>query len=82
MKLMRSLCDEKMKKDMEILTSMKGIGEKTALNFLIEMGGDVRLFNNDKKLIAAAGLDPITYQSGKYKGKVKSASGGIGIYGE
>ena len=36
MKLMRSLCDEKMKKDMEILTSMKGIGEKTALNFLSE----------------------------------------------
>jgi len=76
MKLMRSLCDEKMKKDMEILTSMKGIGEKTALNFLIEMGGDVRLFNNDKKLIAAAGLDPITYQSGKYKGKSKISKRG------
>jgi transposase len=76
MKLMRSLCDEKMKKDMEIITSMKGIGEKTALNFLIEMGGDVRLFNNDKKLIAAAGLDPITYQSGKYKGKSKISKRG------
>ena len=76
MKLMRSLCDEKMKKDMEILTSMKGIGEKTALNFLVEMGGDVRLFNNDKKLIAAAGLDPITYQSGKYKGKSKISKRG------
>jgi transposase len=38
MKLMRSLSDEKMKKDMEILTSIKGIGEKTALYFLIEMG--------------------------------------------
>jgi transposase len=76
MKLMRSLCDEKMKKDIELLISVKGIGEKTALNFLVEMGGDVRLFNNDKKLIAAAGLDPITYQSGKYKGKSKISKRG------
>jgi len=66
-KLLKSLCDENMKKDMDILTSMKGIGEKTAVNFLIEMGGDVRAYENDKKLIAAAGLDPSTYQSGKYE---------------
>ena len=68
-KLLMNLCDESMKKDMDILTSMKGIGEKTALNFLIELGGDAKLFKNDKKLIAAAGLDPSTYQSGKYQGK-------------
>jgi len=43
MKLMVSLSDEKMKRDAEILTSAKGIGDKTALNFLIELGGDVRL---------------------------------------
>lgn len=66
-KLLKSLCDENMKKDMDILTSIKGIGEKTAMNFLVEMGGDVRAFENDKKLIAAAGLDPSTYQSGKYE---------------
>jgi Holliday junction resolvasome RuvABC DNA-binding subunit len=30
-----------MKRDMEILCSMKGIGENTATNFLIEMGGAV-----------------------------------------
>jgi len=40
----------------------------SAVNFLIEIGGDVRAFENDKKLIAAAGLDPSTYQSGKYEG--------------
>ena len=38
----------------------------SAVNFLVEIGGDVRLFENDKKLIAAAGLDPSTHQSGKY----------------
>ncbi len=67
-KVLVSLCSEKMKKDVEILTSIKGVGETTALNFLIEMGGDVALYRNDKKLIAAAGLDPSTYQSGKYEG--------------
>jgi len=68
-KLLINLCDENMKNDMDILTSMKGIGEKTAMNFLVEIGGDAKLFKNDKKLIAAAGLDPSTYQSGKYEGK-------------
>ena len=75
-KLVRTLCDERMKKDMEMMTSMNGIGEKTALNFLIEMGGDIRAFGDDKKLIAAAGLDPTTYESGKYKGKSKISKRG------
>jgi transposase len=57
---------------MNILTSMKGIGEKTAMNFLIEMGGDIKQFESHKKLIAMAGLDPALYQSGKIdrKGKI------------
>lgn len=65
--LLMDLCDQSMKKDMEILTPMKGIGEKTAVNFLVEMGGDVQAFKNYKKLIAAAGLDPSPYQSGTYE---------------
>ncbi len=60
----------------EILTSMRGIGEKTSLNFLIEMGGDIKAFENDRKLIAAAGLDPTTHESGKYKGKSKISKRG------
>jgi len=36
-----------------VIASIKGIGEKTAMNFLVEMGGDVQVFENDKKLIAA-----------------------------
>jgi transposase len=76
MKVMVNLSDEKMRRDAEILTSMKGIGDKTALNFLIELGGDVRAFENDKKVIAAAGLDPTTYESGKYKGQSKISKRG------
>jgi transposase len=67
-KLLASLCTDRMKKDVDILTSIKGIGETTALNFLVEMGADIALYENDKKLIATAGLDPSTYQSGKYEG--------------
>ncbi len=66
------LCRGKIQDEMEILTSMKGIGEKTAVNFLIEVGGDMKQFETHKKVIAMAGLDPALYQSGKIdrKGKI------------
>ena len=75
-KLLMSLCTESMKKDIQILTSLQGIGASTALQFLIGMGGDIRLYKNDKKLIAAAGLDPSTYQSGTYQGKSRISKRG------
>jgi transposase len=66
------LCQSKMQEDIDILTSMRGIGDKTSTNFLIEIGGDIRQFENHKKVIAMAGLDPAIYQSGKSdrKGKI------------
>jgi len=76
MKLIRSLADDTMQRDAKLLTSLRGIGEKTALNFLIEMGGDIKAFEHDRKLIAAAGLDPTTYESGKYKGQSKISKRG------
>ena len=74
--LLKSLCNERIKEDTEILCSMRGIGENTAVNFLVEMGGDIGIYESDKKLIAAAGLDPSTYQSGKYEGKSKISKRG------
>ena len=70
------LLNQRMKHDMELLCSIKGIGENTALNFLIEMGGDIEMYENDKKLIAASGLDPSTYKSGKYEGKSRISKRG------
>ena len=66
------LCRGKIQDEMEILTSMKGIGEKSAVNFLIEVGGDMKQFETHKKVIAMAGLDWALYQSGKIdrKGKI------------
>jgi transposase len=73
--LMRTL-NKRMIQDMETLCSMKGIGENTAVNFLVEMGGAIEIYENDKKLIAASGLDPSTYESGKYAGKSKISKRG------
>jgi transposase len=75
-KVLADLCKDKMNKDVEILSSIKGIGKTTALNFLIEMGGDVTLYKNDKKLIASSGLDPSTHRSGKFEGASKLSKRG------
>jgi transposase len=58
-----------MEEDITIMTSIKGIGNKTAANFLVEMGGDINNFECSGKIIAMAGLDPAVYQSGKHEGK-------------
>ena len=76
MQLIMDLSGEKIQRDAKILTSMRGIGDKTAFNFLIEVGGDIKAFEHDRKLIAAAGLDPTTYESGKYKGQSKISKRG------
>jgi transposase len=70
--ILKELCQAKIQQEMGILTSMKGIGEKSAMNFLIEMGGDIKQFERHQKLIAMAGLDPALYQSRKMdrKGKI------------
>jgi len=60
---------KQMEDDINILTSIKGIGDKSAVNFLIEMGGDVNQYERSGKIIAMAGLDPAVYQSGQYEGK-------------
>ena len=65
-------CESTIQEDVDILTSIEGIGKKTATNFLIEIGGDMKQFESHRKLIAMAGLDPAVYQSGKIdrKGKI------------
>jgi transposase len=67
--LMIELCRSGMGDDVDIMTSLRGIGEKTASTFLVEMGGDIKRFKDHKKLIATAGIDPAIYQSGKHDGQ-------------
>jgi transposase len=74
--ILKGICQAKTQEEIGILTSMKGIGEKSAMNFLIEMDGDIRQFERHQKLIAMAGLDPALYQSGKIDGKGKISKRG------
>lgn len=70
------MCEVLLQKDMEIMTSIRGIGQTTASEFLGEMGGDIDKFKNVKKIIAFAGLDPSVHESGKYKGQSKISGRG------
>ena len=58
-------CHAQMKDNVDILTSIRGIGEKSATNFLVELGGDPGLFPSHRQVIAMAGLDPSVYESGQ-----------------
>lgn len=63
------------KREINILTSIKGIGVNSAIYFICEIQ-DIKRFQNYKKLIGYCGLDPVIHQSGKYKGKWKISKKG------
>lgn len=54
-------------KNIELLQSIPGIGELTAITILSEIG-DFQKFPKSKKLVAFFGLDPSVNESGKFKG--------------
>lgn len=54
-----------MLKELELLKSIPGLGDKLAAAITAEIG-DARQFANAKQLVAYAGLDPGVYSSGKY----------------
>jgi len=74
-KLLTDLCKATRVDDLKILRSIKGVGPKTAVPFLAEVG-EVKNFASHKKLIAFAGLDPSVHQSGKFVGASKLSKRG------
>ena len=74
-KLLINLCKATRVEDFKILRSIKGVGPKTGVPFLAEMGS-VQNFCSHKSLIAFAGMDPSVCQSGKYIGKSKISKRG------
>ena len=74
-KLLTDLCNETRVEDLNILQSIKGIGPKTGVPFLAEMGS-IENYSSPKKLIAFAGIDPSVSQSGKFIGKSKLSKRG------
>ena len=74
--LLYKICsDIQIEDDIKIITSIKGIGNITALYFIAEVG-DIRRFSTYKKLIAFAGMDPIVYESGQFKGSSRISKRG------
>ena len=61
--------------ELKILTSVKGIGKVTAIQFLAEIGS-ISYFESPKKLIAFMGIDPTVYESGQFKGKSRLSKRG------
>ncbi|MEH7097960.1 IS110 family transposase [Neobacillus vireti] len=53
----------------KILQSIPGIGEKIAATIISEIG-EIDRFNDAKKLVAFAGIDPSVYSSGKFTASV------------
>lgn len=50
----------------DIIRSIPGIGGKIAATIISEIG-EIDRFNNSKKLVAFAGIDPSVHESGKFK---------------
>ena len=68
LKQMRSICQEHYSKEMELLKSIPGISEISAMIIIAETGGDMRVFENSGKITGWAGLRPRDDESaGKYK---------------
>ena len=57
----------------QTVRQMSGMGEKLCARFIADIG-DVRRFHNGKALIAYAGIDAPTYQSGKFTGTRRKIS--------
>src|SRR5690625_1556287 len=55
--------------DYGLIQSIPGIGDKIAATIISEIG-DINLFENPKKIVAYAGLDPSVFESGKFKASI------------
>jgi len=73
--IIRKNIDGVMRRNIEIVTSIKGIGEVSAIHLLSEIC-DINRFNSYKKLIAYSGFDPTIYQSGNFEGKSRISKRG------
>lgn len=76
--ILKTTLDEIVKKaheneNYEIINSIPGLGENLTARLIAELG-DISRFDNTSKLIAYAGLDPITYKSGLRDGEHKGIS--------
>jgi len=66
--------DEEIKNQFDLITSIQGVGEQTAL-FMIVFTSAFTLFENSRKFASYAGVAPFPYQSGtSIRGKTKTSN--------
>lgn len=61
--MIEEFVDEHHNDDIELLTSIAGVGKDSVSSFLTEIG-DISNFETHKQIIAYMGTDPAVYQSG------------------
>jgi transposase len=72
---MRRICNEHFSKEMELVESIPGVSELSAMIIIAETGGDMRVFETSGKITGWAGLRPRNDESaGKYKSTATTKS--------
>lgn len=74
-KLIDNEANKHFSKEIEILTSIPGVGRESAIYLMAELV-DIKRFSEWKKLIGFCGLDPVIKQSGKFKARCKISKRG------
>lgn len=70
--------DPDLRRQRDLLVSIKGIKDRTASRLLAELG-DIHRFRDVREVVAFAGLNPALRQSGKWKGRVRISRIGSSI---
>ncbi len=65
-KLIEEKAEKLFKREIEILCSIPGVGEESAIYLMAELV-DIKRFEHYRKLVGFCGLDPVIKQSGRFK---------------
>lgn len=65
-KIIKEKTERLFKREIEILCSIPGVGQESAIYLMAEIA-DIKRFEHYRKLIGFCGLDPIIKQSGRFK---------------
>ena len=74
-KLIQEKAEKFFKREIEILCSIPGVGEESAIYLMAELV-DIKRFEHYRKLVGFCGLDPVIKQSGRFKANLRISKRG------
>lgn len=74
-KLIEQKAEKFFKREIEILCSIPGVGQESAIYLMAELV-DIKRFEHHRKLVGFCGLDPVIKQSGKFKASLRISKRG------